>query len=161
MVDKGIYQSCCISFAFVRFGCRLRFWHRRLPDSLPFLSSDDEVLLDHTWHFKFDVHDGIQERINDLISVPVELIVDRIELFLHPAGLLPHSFRFRLQFILLLLPLLILSLLYDVDSLLGCGLCILQIGFAFLLCSRDDQRRLLLSLEEILDTTVHSYYWYL
>ena len=158
MVDKGIYQSFCISFVVVRFGCVLRCQHQRLSNSLPFLSGDDEVLLDDTWHFKFYVHDGLQERINDSFSVTVELSINRIELFLHPAGLLPHSFSFLLQFILLLLPLLILSLLYDVNSLLGRGLCILQIGFAFLLSSRDDKRRLLLSLEKILDTTVHSNY---
>ena len=44
--------------------------------SLPFLGSDNKVLLDYTGYFQLNVHYSIQQHINYFVSIATELLFD-------------------------------------------------------------------------------------
>ena len=93
--------------------------------SFPLFGRDDEVLFDDAGDFELDIHNSLQERINDLISIAIKLIINCIELIVHTSCLFAHLFGLRLEFVLLRKSLLILGLLNHINSLLRGSLRIL------------------------------------
>ena len=97
----------------------------RASASFPLFGRDDEVLFDDAGDFELHIHNSLQERINDLVSIAIKLIINCIELIVHTPCLFAHLFGFGLEFVLLRKSLLILGLLNHINSLLRGSLRIL------------------------------------
>ena len=65
--------------------------------NIPLFSRNFQVLLHDTGHFKLNIHNGLQECIDNLIPVANELAINLIKFILHSAGHLTHFIGFLLQ----------------------------------------------------------------